>query len=123
MRQKIVFALTLAAGLLTIFQGLISAMTFLSADAITILSAVTLYLVTTVTIWKQKLSEEIRDGAIWATILVAIGATIAGFGDLIHAFHISDVAAQITRLAVTFVVLSITLFRRVLWPSDKTKSI
>jgi predicted anti-sigma-YlaC factor YlaD len=122
MKQKLVGVFTVTVIFLTTFQGLIPTLPFGNQAALTIVSAVTMYLVTAITIWKQILSKQIDDAAKWPTIIVGIIATIGGLNDLFSVVPISEILGQWLRFGITFIVMFLNVLSKVLWPTPETKS-
>ena len=123
MKQKLVGIFTVTVVFLTTFQGLIPSMPFNNPDTVTLISAVTLYLVTALTVWKQTLSNQIDSVAKWPTIIVGIVATIGGLNDLVGLVPISEILGQWLRFAITFITAFLNVLSKVLWPTPQTKSV
>lgn len=122
MKQKLVGVFTVTVIFLTTFQGLIPSMPFQNPNTITIVSAITLYLVTALTVWKQNLSKQIDDVAKWPTIIVGIVATIGGLNDLVGLVPIPEIVGQWLRFGITFIVMFLNVLSKVLWPTPQTHS-
>lgn len=123
MKQKLVGLFTVTVVFLTTFQGLIPSMPFQNPDTITLISAITLYLVTALTVWKQALSKQVDSVAILPTIIVGIIATIGGLNDLVGLVPISEILGQWLRFGITFIVMFLNILSKVLWPTPETKSV
>lgn len=125
MREKIAFLLTIACAFLTMFQGLIPTPMFPVQDpaTVTIISAITIYAVATLTAWKQALSKEINNKALLLTFGAAIAVTLGGLNDLFPLIHFSEVFSQWLRFGITFIIMGINILSKVLYPTDKTQSI
>lgn len=121
-KSKITNIFTLLVLLGTAFQGLIPTIPLSNATTLTILSAITLFLVSGLTAWKQALSVEIRNHSLKPTIIVAIVATLGGLNDLFNVIPLSETANQWIRFVITLITLFLNLASKVLWPTAETKS-
>lgn len=122
-KANIVNLFTILVVVLTGLQGVIPAMPLNSPQAITIISAVILFIVSGLTAWKQALSNEINNAAVLPTIIVAFVATLAGALDLLKVIPMSESIAQWMRFGITTVTLVINLISKAIWPTPQTKSI
>lgn len=122
MKQKLVGVFTVAVIFLTTFQGLIPSIPFQDPVTLTIISAITLYLVTALTVWKQTLSRQISDAAKWPTIIVGIVATVGGLNDIIGVIHIPEMLGQWLRFGITFITMFLNVLSKVIWPTPETRS-
>lgn len=122
MKQKLVGVFTVAVIFLTTFQAVIPAIPLKDPAIVTLISAITLYLVTALTVWKQNLSHQIDDAAKWPTIIVGIVATIGGLNDLVGLVPVSEVIGQWLRFGITFIVMFLNLLSKILWPTPETHS-
>ena len=122
MKKKLVGIFTVTVVFLTTFQGLIPSMPFKDPGTITLVSAITLYLVTALTVWKQTLSNQIDSVAKWPTIIVGVVATIGGLNDLVGLVPISEILGQWLRFGITFITAFLNVLSKVLWPTSQTKS-
>lgn len=118
-RSKLAALFTLLVLLLTTFQGLIPA---LPVTNTTLISAVTLFLVSALTAWKQYVSNEISNASLRPTLFVAIIATLGGLNELLNVFTISGTAGQWIRFGITLITAFINLASKILWPTTETKS-
>lgn len=123
MRSKIVNLLTIAVAFVTIFQGIVPSLPLQNAATLTVISSIAMFLASTLTIWKQRLSAEIDNKALWPTIIVAMIATFGGLNDLMGVFHFSAIAGQWIRFTITFITMSLNLVSKVFYPTEETKSI
>jgi hypothetical protein len=123
MKSKLINLFTVFVALLTVFQGLISDLPIKDESTLTIISAVTMFLVTGITVWKQYVSDEIANKALVPTLIVAIVATIGGFNDLLNAFPIPEVTGQWLRFSITFITAGLNIISKVLYPTPETKSL
>jgi len=121
-KSKITTLFTLLVIFLTAFQGLIPTIPAASNSALAITSAVTMFVVSSLTIWKQYLSNEIDNKAAKPTIIVAIIATIGGANDLFDVVHFSHLADQWIRFFITLVTMFLNVASKILWPTNETKS-
>lgn len=123
MRQKIVTLFTWIVVFFTAFQGMIPNLPIGNEATVTLISAITMFLVSSLTIWKQTLSKEINTEAIVPTLAVAIVATLGGLNELLGVFHFSEVVSQWLRFAITFITMGLNLVSKMLYPTAETKSI
>jgi len=121
-KSKITNIFTLLVLLFTAFQGLIPTIPLSNETTLTILSAVTLFLVSGLTAWKQALSVEISNDSLKPTIIVAIVATLGSLNDLFNVVPVSAMAGQWIRFVITLITLFLNLASKVLWPTAETKS-
>lgn len=118
-KAKLTNIFTLLVIMFTTFQGLIPA---LPIPDVTLISAVTLFAVTALTAWKQFVSVEIDDKALYPTLVIAIVATLGGLNDLFGVIKFSEVTGQWIRFSVTFLIAFLNLASKLLWPTEETKS-
>ena len=123
MRQIFVYILTLACAFLTIFQGLIPIMPPMNPATVTMISAITLYAITSLTAWKQAISKEINNKALLLTFGAAIVVTIGGLNDLFPVFHFAEAVSQWLRFGISFIILGINMLSKILYPTGETKSL
>ena len=121
-KSKIANLFTLLVVFCTAFQGLIPTMPINDPITLTTLSGVTLCLVTVLTAWKQWLSVEIDNKSLWATLTVALIATLGGINDMVTIIDISGYWGQWIRFGITFATMFINLASKILWPTNDTKS-
>ena len=121
-RSKITTLFTLLVVLLTAFQGLIPTLPISNVSVIATISAITMFLVSGITTWKQFLSNEIDNAALKPTIIVAIIATIGGLNELFNVVHFSAVADQWVRFAITLITMFLNVASKILWPTTETKT-
>lgn len=114
---------TWAVVFLTAFQGMIPTLPVTNAAVVTLISAIVMFLVSSLTVWKQTLSKEIKTEAILPTIAVAIVATLGGLNDFLQVFHFSDIVAQWLRFSITFITMGLNLISKMLYPTSETKSL
>lgn len=118
-KAKLTNIFTLLVIMFTTFQGLIPA---LPIPDVTLISAITLFAVTALTAWKQFVSIEIADNALYPTLVIAIVATLGGMNDLFGVIKFSEVTGQWIRFSVTFLIAFLNLASKLLWPTEETKS-
>jgi len=106
----------------TAFQGVIPAMPIKDANTLTIISAITLFLVSGLTTWKQFLSNEIDNAAIKPTLIVAIVATLAGVNDVFNIVSIGEIANQWVRFGITLLTMFLNVVSKILYPTNHTNS-
>jgi hypothetical protein len=108
--------------ILTAFQGLIPTMPIMNPGTITLISAITMFLVSGLTTWKQFISTEINNKAMNPTIIVTVVAVIGSLNDLTQAIPMGETAAQWVRFGITFVVMCLNIVSKIYWPTEQTKS-
>lgn len=121
-RSKITTLFTLLVVFLTAFQGLIPTLPISNVSVIATISAITMFLVSGLTTWKQFLSNEIDNAALKPTIIVAIIATIGGLNELFNVVHFSAVADQWVRFTITLITMFLNVASKILWPTTETKT-
>ena len=122
--EKVINFFTLAVAALTVIQGMLPSMNALiSADSMTITSAVVMFLVSGLTTWKQALSDEVQNKAMIPTIVVAVIATFGGLNDLLGVFHFSELTGQWIRFTITVITAILNITSKIFWPTDQTKSL
>ena len=121
-KNKWVNIFTIFVLILTAFQGLIPTLPLSNAGSIAVISAVTMFLVSALTTWKQYLSIEIDNKSLWPTIIVAIIATVGSLNELFDVVHLSATAGQWVRFTITFVTMVLNLISKILWPTEQTTS-
>lgn len=122
-RTSLVMIFTWVVVFLTAFQGMIPTLPITNAGTITLISAITMFLVSSLTVWKQTLSKEINNEAILPTIAVAIIATLGGLNDLLGVLHFSEIVGQWMRFTITFITMGLNLISKMLYPTPETKSL
>lgn len=120
---KAVNILTILSIAFGIFQTMLLTAPFHNPENLTIASAITIFIVSALTTWKQLLSVEIANKAIWPTITVAIIATLGGLTDLLGVFHLPDSSWQWIRWGITFVTAVLNILSKQLWSTPDTKSL
>jgi hypothetical protein len=123
MKQKIVILFTWLVVFFTAFQGMIPTLPLTNEGTITLISAITMFLVSGLTVWKQALSKEINSEAILPTIVVASVATLGGLNELLDIFYLSDIVGQWLRFAITFITMGLNLISKLLYPTVETRSL
>lgn len=106
----------------TAFQGVIPAMPINNIATVTIISAVTMFLVSGLTTWKQYISNEIENAALKPTLILAILATLGALNDVFDVVHLSDVLGQWVRFGITLLTMFLNVVSKILWPTENTKS-
>lgn len=112
-KAKLVSIFTIVALVLTAFQGLIPMMPL--SDT-TLISAIVMFLVSGLTAWKQALSQDIANTALWPTIIVAIVATLGGLNDLFNVIPVADKTGQWIRFGITAITAILNILSNILWP-------
>jgi len=108
---------------LTTVQAAVPQMPISNESSRAIVSAILMFLVVAFTAWKQYLSVEIRNAAIWPTVIVAVIATLGGLNDLINVIPLSPTTNQWVRLIITTITMMLGIFSKSLWPTDESKAI
>jgi hypothetical protein len=114
--KRILPLFTLLVIIATAFQGLIPTLPITDPTQIKVLSAVALFSVSALTLWKQFLSEDISNESLWPTMLVTLAATLGLVSDLTNTLPFTQHTAQWVRFGVTFVTMSINLASSTLYP-------
>lgn len=122
MKQKVIAVFTILVIALTAFQSIIPSMPITNEQTITLLSAITLFLVSGLTTWKQALSNEIDNNALKPTLILAAIATLGGLNDLFSVIHLSDSLGQWLRFGITATTMILNVISKVVWPTPATKS-
>lgn len=107
----------------TAFQGMIPAMPISNVSVIAIVSAVSMFLVSALTIWKQYYSDEIDMKALRPTLIVAIIATVTGAADLFKVIDFNHVAGQWIRFGFTAITMFLNLLSKLMYQTEDTKSL
>lgn len=118
-KAKLSNVFTVLVILFTTFQGLIPA---LPIPDVTLISAITMFAVTALTAWKQFVSIEIDDAALYPTLIIALIATLGGLNDLFGVIHFGETASQWIRFGITFLIMFLNVISKLLWPTEETKS-
>jgi hypothetical protein len=116
-KAKLVNLFTLLVLLLTTVQGLLPTMPIANPQTITIVSAVLIFLVSSLTALKQWLSVEIANNALKSTLVIAILAILGGANDLFNVIPVSQVANQWIRFTITGLMAFINLASKVMYPT------
>lgn len=122
LKSKIVNLIMVAVIILTAFQGIIPAMPLTNANTVTLISAITMFLVSGLTIWKQYFSDEIKNAAATPTIVIAILATIGSLNELFTVVHIGEITSQWIRFALTFITMALNIASKLMYPTFNTRS-
>lgn len=88
-----------------------------------IVGAIFMFLVVGLTAWKQYLSVEIRNTAIWPTLIIALIATLQGLNDLIDAIPFSVTTSTWIKIGISTLAMIFSLISKSLWPSPESKII
>lgn len=108
---------------LTVVQTAVPQMPITNPNTKAIIEAIFMFLVVGFTAWKQYLSVEIRNAAIWPTVIIAFIATLGGLNDLINIIPMSEVTSQWVRLSVSTISVMLSLFSKTFWPTPESKVI
>ena len=106
----------------TAFQGVIPTMPISNATTITIISAVTMFMVSGLTTWKQFLSNEIHNAAMKPTLVLALVATFGALNDMFTIVDIGAVANQWLRFVITLITMFLNVVSKMLYPTNNTNS-
>ena len=109
--------------ILTAFQGFIPAIPGINEHTTTLISAITLYLVSSLTLWRQTISNEIANAAKKATWIVVIIASIGGLNDILNIIQLNETVDQWVRFGITFTTFVLNFVSKLLWPTPETKSL
>lgn len=88
-----------------------------------IIGAVFMFLVVGLTAWKQYISVEIRNAAIWPTLIIALIATLQGLNDLIEAIPFSVNTSTWIKIGISTLAMIFSLVSKSLWPTAESKII
>lgn len=89
--------------------------------SLTLWSAILLWSLTAITLFRQWVSNQILDKAAVPTILVGVISLIGGFNDVLDVIKFSEHTDQIIRFSLTVLVGLLGLVSKLLWPTDTTK--
>lgn len=120
--QNYLGVLTILVVVLTAFQGLIPTMPITNTITISIISAVILFLVNTLTAWKQYLSKVIDNKAIIPIAIMCLLALVGGLNDLFKVFPFDDITNQWIRFGFTCATLVLNLLSQLMFPKEETIS-
>lgn len=121
-KSKLTNFFTVLAMVLFIGQTGLATAPAQNTHAIKILSAVFMFLVSATTIWKQRLSQEISNAALWPSVFMGIVATLGLLNDMIDAINIPESIGIWIRWGITFVTTALNGVSKILWPTDQTTS-
>lgn len=108
---------------MTALQGVIPQMPVDSESTRTIISAIVMFIVVTLTAIKQYYSVEIRNGAIWPTLIVALVAVLGGANDLINVVPVNETMGQWLRFGITTMSMILAVSSKSLWPTTESKEV
>lgn len=108
--------------LVVFFQGILPSFN-LSDSTATIWTVIFMTVASVATIWKQRLSVEIRDGAIWATIIVSLVAVAGGLNELVDYIYLDDVQRKVARAVIVAAIGGLNLLSKSLFPTYEAKVI
>jgi len=121
-RSNITRIMTAALVFLTTFQGAIPQF-FPIANSQAIASAVILFAVVGITAWQQYLSVEVKNSALWPTLIVAILATLGGLNNLLNVVIVSTHLNHIIGLSLTVLITALSVLSKTLWPTVASSQI
>lgn len=107
---------------LTVFQGLIPSMPIDNTVLLATISAITMYVVNGLTIWKNFLSNEIDNTANRPALILAIIATIGGLNELFNVITFSNSTGQWIRFGITLATAILNLVTKIFYPTNETRS-
>lgn len=122
-RSELTRLFTLILVILTTLQAAVPGFPIDTPSTKAIVEAVFMFLVVGLTAWKQYLSVEIRNAAIFPTLAVALIAILGGLNDLIEVVPLSHVAGQWVRLGISTLATILSLISKTLWPTQESKII
>lgn len=122
-RSELTRVFTVILVVLTTIQAAVPTYPIQSESTKAIVEAVFMFLVVGLTAWKQYLSVEIRNGAIFPTIAIALIASLGGLNDLINVIPFSAVTSQWIRLGISTAATVLSLISKSLWPTPESKII
>lgn len=117
--QNYLGVLTMLVIFLTTFQGLIPTMPINNPLTISIISAIVLFLVNTLTAWKQYLSKAIDNKAMIPVAIMCLLALLGGLNDLFDVFHFNANTNQWIRFWLTFITMGLNLLSQLLFPKEE----
>lgn len=121
--SRILRIISILVLMLTTFQFLIPEMPVTDTSKITIVSAVTMFLVTVLTYIKNWLSDAVAKSAQWATtIIVAIAVAGAVNEYLLPVIKFSSSTAQWIRFCITLLIALLNVLAKELFPNTPLKS-
>ena len=103
----------------TAFQGVIGLMPVKNELVISIISAIVLFLVSTLTAWQQYLSKLTDNKALIPTLILCAIALVGGLNDVFNVIPMSEIANQWVRFVITFVTMILNLTSNLLFPKDE----
>lgn len=95
----------------------------LNDSTATIWTVIFMTVASVATIWKQRLSVEIRDGAIWATVIVSLVALAGGVNELIPVIYLDDAQRDGARAIIVAIIGGLNLLSKSLFPTYEAKVI
>lgn len=122
-RSELTRLFTVLLVVFTTIQTAIPSFPIESATTKAIIGAIFMFLVVGLTAWKQYLSVEIRNSAIWPTLFIALVATLQGLNDLIDAIPFSQSTSAWIRIGISTLAMIFSLVSKSLWPSPESKII
>lgn len=102
-------------------QGLLPSFPGIGPHSLTLWSAILLWGLTAITIFRQWVSNQILDKAAVPTIIVGVISLIGGLNDVLDVIQFSEHTDQIIRFLLTVLVGLLGLVSKLLWPTDTTK--
>jgi hypothetical protein len=121
-RANMVNVFTALVAFFVLLQGLIPTMPITNPATIKIVSAVTMFLVSALTVWKQNLSIEIDNKSVKWTWIVAGIATLGLLNDLFDSVSIPGIWGQWIRFGITAITGFLNFISKIWWPTADTKS-
>ncbi len=122
MGTKVSAVITILVLFLTTFQGMIPAIPISNPSITAVVSAIVMYLVSTLTVWKQYTNKEIANKSLNPTLIVAIVATLTGIVDLFKIIDFNHVAGQWIRFGFTFIIMFLNILSKIMYPTEETRS-
>lgn len=119
-KKTVVNVFTALVVFITAFQGVIPTMPITNQATVTLISAVVMFLVSALTLWKQYLSVEIDNKSILPTVIVTIVATLGLLNQFFDVVNVPGIVGQWIRFGLTFITMGLNLLSKILWPTPET---
>lgn len=88
----------------------------LTPTGATWVSVIAMFAVSILTAWRQYVSEKIDNKATYATLFVALIATMGGLNELINAIDIPEKTGQWVRFTITFLTMVLNGLSKTIFP-------
>lgn len=117
--RKYLALISMLVIIFTAFQGVIGLIPIKNELVISIISALVLFLVSTLTAWQQYLSKLTDNKALIPTLILCAIALVGGLNDVFNVIPMSEIANQWVRFGITFVTMCLNLTSNLLFPKDE----